>query len=95
MGFFVYSNTTNGAWSTVGSRMVKSTEISTICEYDHTTNFALLMSPGKTVRVKDISMFYTSKIMFICYRINMKYNSIEIITILWDKHRITFRSVNM
>ena len=75
--------------------MVKSTEISTICEYDHTTNFALLMSPGKTVRVNDMSMFYTSKVMFICYRISMKYNSIEIITILWDQHRITFRSVSM
>ena len=65
--------------------MVKSTEISTICEYDHTTNFALLMSPGKTVRVKDISMFYRSKIMFMCYKISMKYNNIEIITILHSR----------
>ncbi|CAC5379424.1 unnamed protein product [Mytilus coruscus] len=39
----------NGAWSTVGSRVVESTDTYTICEYTHTTNFAILMSPGKTV----------------------------------------------
>jgi len=41
--------TPNGAWSTIGSRLVNSYEKSTICEYDHTTNFAVLMSPGRTV----------------------------------------------
>ncbi|XP_052078889.1 adhesion G protein-coupled receptor B1-like [Mytilus californianus] len=38
----------NGAWSTVGSRVVESTDTYTICEFTHTTNFAILMSPGKT-----------------------------------------------
>ncbi|XP_076071097.1 adhesion G protein-coupled receptor B1-like [Mytilus galloprovincialis] len=40
----------NGVWSTVGSRVVESTYTYTICEYNHTTNFAILMSPGKTPR---------------------------------------------
>lgn len=45
----LHRNTPNGAWSTIGSRLVNSNENSTICEYDHTTNFAVLMSPGRTV----------------------------------------------
>ena len=45
----LHRNTPNGAWSTIGSRLINSNENSTICEYDHTTNFAVLMSPGRTV----------------------------------------------
>jgi hypothetical protein len=45
----LHRNTPNGAWSTRGSRLINSNENSTICEYDHTTNFAVLMSPGRTV----------------------------------------------
>lgn len=43
-------DTPNGAWSTVGSKVVQTTSDATICEYDHTTNFALLMSLSETVR---------------------------------------------
>ncbi|XP_052062393.1 adhesion G protein-coupled receptor B2-like [Mytilus californianus] len=45
---FDVSNTVNGAWSNFGSRIVESTDSYTICEYNHTTNFAILMSPGRT-----------------------------------------------
>ena len=45
----LHRNTPNGAWSTIGSRLINNNEKSTICEYDHTTNFAILMSPGRTV----------------------------------------------
>ncbi|CAG2255062.1 unnamed protein product [Mytilus edulis] len=45
---FSVLNTPNGAWSTVGARLVKITDLAATCEYDHTTNFAVLMSPGKT-----------------------------------------------
>ncbi|XP_076071886.1 adhesion G protein-coupled receptor B1-like isoform X2 [Mytilus galloprovincialis] len=41
-------HTTNGAWSSFGSRVVESTDSYTVCEYNHTTNFAMLMSPGRT-----------------------------------------------
>ncbi|CAC5397792.1 HMCN [Mytilus coruscus] len=46
---FHVSNAVNGAWSSFGSRIVKSTDSYTICEYNHTTNFAILMSPGRIV----------------------------------------------
>ncbi|XP_063405028.1 uncharacterized protein LOC134688340 [Mytilus trossulus] len=36
------------AWSTVGSRLTKASDDLATCEYDHTTNFALLMSPMGT-----------------------------------------------
>ncbi|CAG2256249.1 unnamed protein product [Mytilus edulis] len=39
-------NTSNGAWSSFGSRLVDAEDSYTICEYNHTTNFAILMSPG-------------------------------------------------
>ncbi|VDI01660.1 latrophilin 2, partial [Mytilus galloprovincialis] len=45
---FSVRNTANGAWSTYGSRVVDATDSFTICEYNHTTNFAILMSPGRT-----------------------------------------------
>ncbi|XP_076111872.1 uncharacterized protein LOC143080082 isoform X2 [Mytilus galloprovincialis] len=45
---FDVPNTVNGAWSNFGSRLVESTDSYTICEYNHTTNFAVLMSPGRT-----------------------------------------------
>ncbi|VDH98409.1 leucine-rich repeat-containing G protein-coupled receptor 5 [Mytilus galloprovincialis] len=41
-------NTVYGAWSSFGSRLVDASDSYTICEYNHTTNFAILMSPGKT-----------------------------------------------
>ncbi|VDH98412.1 Hypothetical predicted protein, partial [Mytilus galloprovincialis] len=44
-----YRNTVHGAWSKFGSQVVNATESYTICEYNHTTNFAILMSPGRTV----------------------------------------------
>ncbi|XP_076077316.1 hemicentin-1-like [Mytilus galloprovincialis] len=40
-------NTPNGAWSFIGSKLVTTSEGVTVCQYDHTTNFALLMSPGR------------------------------------------------
>ncbi|XP_052088676.1 adhesion G protein-coupled receptor L3-like [Mytilus californianus] len=40
-------NTPNGAWSFSGSKLVTTSEGVTVCQYDHTTNFALLMSPGR------------------------------------------------
>ncbi|VDI60797.1 latrophilin 3 [Mytilus galloprovincialis] len=39
-------NTSNGAWSSFGSRLVDAEDSYTLCEYNHTTNFAILMSPG-------------------------------------------------
>ncbi|XP_076072032.1 adhesion G protein-coupled receptor B2-like [Mytilus galloprovincialis] len=45
---FNASNTVNGAWSPFGSLVAESTDSYTICEYNHTTNFAILMSPGRT-----------------------------------------------
>ncbi|XP_052078408.1 adhesion G protein-coupled receptor B3-like isoform X2 [Mytilus californianus] len=49
-GFWDFSapNTVNGAWSSFGSQVVDATDSYTICEYNHTTNFAILMSPGRT-----------------------------------------------
>ncbi|CAG2255064.1 unnamed protein product [Mytilus edulis] len=49
-GFWDFNapDTPNGAWSTVGSKVVQTTSDATICEYDHTTNFALLMSLSET-----------------------------------------------
>ncbi|VDH92803.1 latrophilin 2 [Mytilus galloprovincialis] len=49
-GFWEFnaSNTVNGAWSSFGSLVVDSTDSYTICEYNHTTNFAILMSPERT-----------------------------------------------
>ncbi|CAC5400899.1 unnamed protein product [Mytilus coruscus] len=41
-------NSVNGAWSSFGSRVVDATDSYTTCEYNHTTNFAILMSPGRT-----------------------------------------------
>ncbi|CAC5386745.1 unnamed protein product [Mytilus coruscus] len=51
-GFWDFNapDTPNGAWSTAGSKVVQTTSDTTICEYDHTTNFALLMSLSETVR---------------------------------------------
>lgn len=49
MYIFNRRNTVNGAWSTYGSRVVDAATSHTICEYNHTTNFAILMSPRKTV----------------------------------------------
>lgn len=46
-----YRNTPNGAWSFVGSKLVTTSEGITVCQYDHTTNFALLMSPGRAVSI--------------------------------------------
>ncbi|CAC5386726.1 unnamed protein product [Mytilus coruscus] len=40
-------NTPNGAWSLTGSKLFTTSQGVTICQYDHTTNFALLMSPEK------------------------------------------------
>ncbi|XP_063414553.1 adhesion G-protein coupled receptor D1-like [Mytilus trossulus] len=45
---FNASNTVNGAWSPLGSLVADSSESYTICEYNHTTNFGVLMSPGRT-----------------------------------------------
>ncbi|XP_052079403.1 adhesion G protein-coupled receptor B1-like isoform X2 [Mytilus californianus] len=45
---FDIQDTPNGAWSTEGSRVTESTNSYTICQYNHTTNFAILMSPVKT-----------------------------------------------
>ncbi|CAC5425307.1 unnamed protein product [Mytilus coruscus] len=45
---FNATNTSNGAWSSFGSRVVDAAESYTKCEYNHTTNFAILMSPGRT-----------------------------------------------
>ncbi|VDI04201.1 brain-specific angiogenesis inhibitor 3 [Mytilus galloprovincialis] len=45
---FSAPKTANGAWSFFGSRVVDAADSYTICEYNHTTNFAILMSPGKT-----------------------------------------------
>ncbi|VDH92801.1 G protein-coupled receptor 133 [Mytilus galloprovincialis] len=49
-GFWEFnaSNTVNGAWSSFGSLVVESTDSYTLCEYNHTTNFAILMSPERT-----------------------------------------------
>ncbi|CAG2246566.1 ADGRL2 [Mytilus edulis] len=53
-------NTVHGAWSKFGSQVVNATDSYTICEYNHTTNFAILMSPGRTVcllMLNNISQF--------------------------------------
>ncbi|KAL3883261.1 hypothetical protein ACJMK2_029544 [Sinanodonta woodiana] len=38
----------NGAWSSTGCRLVSTNDYTTVCECDHLTSFAILMSPGKT-----------------------------------------------
>ncbi|XP_076088966.1 uncharacterized protein LOC143059366 [Mytilus galloprovincialis] len=48
---FDIPDTPNGAWSTEGSTVIESTNSYTICQYNHTTNFAILMSPVKTVKM--------------------------------------------
>ncbi|VDI10226.1 Hypothetical predicted protein, partial [Mytilus galloprovincialis] len=55
-------NTTNGAWSSFGSRVVESTDSYTICEYNHTTNFAMLMSPGRTPSIHHFPLSLISSI---------------------------------
>ncbi|XP_071126674.1 adhesion G protein-coupled receptor B3-like isoform X2 [Mytilus edulis] len=45
---FNASNTVNGAWSSFGSLVAESGDSYTLCKYNHTTNFAILMSPGRT-----------------------------------------------
>ncbi|VDI07819.1 Hypothetical predicted protein [Mytilus galloprovincialis] len=40
-------STPNGAWSFVGSTLVATSDAVTVCQYDHTTNFAILMSSAK------------------------------------------------
>ncbi|KAK3598142.1 hypothetical protein CHS0354_027442, partial [Potamilus streckersoni] len=38
----------SGAWSSQGCKLVSTTHDTTVCHCDHLTNFAILMSPGKT-----------------------------------------------
>ncbi|KAK3581721.1 hypothetical protein CHS0354_023408 [Potamilus streckersoni] len=38
----------SGAWSSQGCKLVSTNDDTTVCECDHLTNFAILMSPGKT-----------------------------------------------
>jgi hypothetical protein len=47
--FFFRGISDGWAWSTRGSRLVKLTKVSATCEFDHATNFAILMSPAGTV----------------------------------------------
>ncbi|KAL3883153.1 hypothetical protein ACJMK2_029444, partial [Sinanodonta woodiana] len=37
-----------GAWSSEGCKLVSTSDDTTVCQCDHLTNFAILMSPGKT-----------------------------------------------
>ncbi|KAK3584429.1 hypothetical protein CHS0354_017709 [Potamilus streckersoni] len=37
-----------GAWSSQGCKLVSTTDDTTVCQCDHLTNFAILMSPGET-----------------------------------------------
>ncbi|XP_067675273.1 uncharacterized protein [Haliotis asinina] len=48
-GFLDYSAPyeQDGQWSSEGCRVVNNTENMTVCECDHLTNFAILMSPGR------------------------------------------------
>ncbi|CAG2198998.1 unnamed protein product [Mytilus edulis] len=50
--FTAFNNPETGAWSSFGSQVMNSTDSYTrrkvICEYNHTKNFAVLMSPGLT-----------------------------------------------
>ncbi|XP_071115253.1 uncharacterized protein [Haliotis cracherodii] len=48
-GFLNYSAPyeQNGRWSSEGCRVVNNTENMTVCDCDHLTNFAILMSPGR------------------------------------------------
>ncbi|CAC5386735.1 unnamed protein product [Mytilus coruscus] len=51
------------AWSTVGSRLTAASDEIATCEYDHTTNFALLMSPiGAKVTGHEKTLSYISAI---------------------------------
>ncbi|XP_052089256.1 adhesion G protein-coupled receptor B1-like [Mytilus californianus] len=51
------------AWSTVGSRLTDASDEIATCEYDHTTNFALLMSPiGAKVTGHEKALSYISAI---------------------------------
>ncbi|KAL3883254.1 hypothetical protein ACJMK2_029537, partial [Sinanodonta woodiana] len=45
---FSFSGLGNGAWSSKGCRLVSTNDYNTMCECDHLTNFAILMSPGNT-----------------------------------------------
>ncbi|XP_046546561.1 uncharacterized protein LOC124256630 isoform X2 [Haliotis rubra] len=48
-GFLNYSAPyeQDGQWSSEGCRVVNNTENMTVCDCDHLTNFAILMSPGR------------------------------------------------
>lgn len=49
--FFFCRSTPNGAWSFLGSKLVATSDAVTVCQYDHTTNFAILMSSAKAVSI--------------------------------------------
>ncbi|KAL3883250.1 hypothetical protein ACJMK2_029533 [Sinanodonta woodiana] len=38
----------NGSWLGEGCKLVSTSDYTTVCQCDHLTNFAILMSPGKT-----------------------------------------------
>ena len=47
----IYFTSASGKWSTGGCRKVSSNKTMTVCQCDHLTNFAVLMSPYTPVRV--------------------------------------------
>ena len=70
--FFFRSVSDGGAWSTRGSRLVKSTTVSATCEFDHTTNFAILMSPAGTVCIWLHILFkLQTKLLVFFYTVNI------------------------
>ncbi|KAL3883198.1 hypothetical protein ACJMK2_029488, partial [Sinanodonta woodiana] len=48
--FWIFNATgeEKGAWSGEGCKLVSTSDDTTVCQCDHLTNFAILMSPGKT-----------------------------------------------
>ncbi|KAL3883262.1 hypothetical protein ACJMK2_029545, partial [Sinanodonta woodiana] len=52
----------NGAWSSKGCKLVSTNDYTTVCECDHLTNFAILMSPGKTTDKDQVPLSIISTI---------------------------------
>ncbi|KAL3877058.1 hypothetical protein ACJMK2_034813, partial [Sinanodonta woodiana] len=46
----------NGSWSDKGCKLVSTSDDTTVCQCDHLTNFAILMSPGKTPTKDQVSL---------------------------------------
>ncbi|KAL3877079.1 hypothetical protein ACJMK2_034834 [Sinanodonta woodiana] len=54
--YYPFSGHGNGSWSGEGCKLVSTSDDTTVCQCDHLTNFAILMSPGKTPTKNQVSL---------------------------------------